>query len=232
MLKPAFTAELCDFVECCLRRDPKARLTAEELLAHPFLVRYRNKANSTSSRPHPKAHAAYEDMGNGEEAGKEGGDSFDGWGSTSTLFRPLETTDASAMRLFSALLRHLNSANAHEKSHHQSREEVVGGSGTAAALPLVGLRDDQLASLCAQLPSLTLERARAMHDQALQVLQEEDARVVAMAAARVRAAAQAQEASLKAAAASANTAVVDATSKHRRRGHSSADRSRRRDTRK
>ena len=232
MLKPAFTAELCDFVECCLRRDPKARLTAEELLAHPFLVRHRNKANSSSSRrPHPKAHAAYEDMGNGEEAAKEGGDLFDGWGSTSSLFRPLETTDASAMRLFSALLRHLNSANAHEKSHHQSREEVGGGSGAAAALPLVGLRDDQLASLCAQLPSLTLDRARAMHKQALEALQDEDARVVAMAAARVRAAAQAQEASLKAAA-SAHTTAIDATSKHRRRGHSSADRSRRRESRK
>jgi serine/threonine protein kinase len=237
VLKPAFTAELCDFVECCLRRDPKARLTAEELLAHPFLVRHRNKAaaslSSSSARPHQQTRTPHEDTGKEEEgddeaAAHEGSELFDGWGSTSSLFRPLETSDACAARLFSAIVRHLNAANSHEKNRQHNRDEED-AAGPTAALPLIGLRDDQLASLCAQLPSLTLERAKAMHDQALQVLRDEDARLVAMAAARVRAAAQAQEASLKAAAASA---AGDPPSRHHRRGQSGSDRTRRRDSRK
>jgi len=36
-----FSAELGDLVECCLRKDPKMRLTAEQLLRHPFAERYR-----------------------------------------------------------------------------------------------------------------------------------------------------------------------------------------------
>jgi hypothetical protein len=196
-------------VECCLRRDPQARLTAEELLAHPFLARHRQS---------------------GEERGRGGG--FDGWGSTSNLFGALETSDANAARLFSALLRHLNAAGSGGGGSRRSSGGRGGGAPhgdgrpcTAEAAPpggaeaLVGLCAEQLASLCAQLPGLGVDRATRLHDHALQALRDQDARLVAAAAARVFAAAQAPGAASQ-------------SLQHRRRGYPGAERSERREQRK
>lgn len=37
-----FSPDLCDLVARCLEKDPKQRPTAEQLLRHPFIVRYRH----------------------------------------------------------------------------------------------------------------------------------------------------------------------------------------------
>jgi serine/threonine protein kinase len=41
-----FSPELCDLVARCLEKDPKQRLTAEQLLSHPFIMRYRDAGDA------------------------------------------------------------------------------------------------------------------------------------------------------------------------------------------
>ena len=41
-LNAPFSSELRDFIKCCLQKEPKARLTAEQLLKHPFIAKARN----------------------------------------------------------------------------------------------------------------------------------------------------------------------------------------------
>uniref|UniRef100_A0A2P2LQ76 mitogen-activated protein kinase kinase n=1 Tax=Rhizophora mucronata TaxID=61149 RepID=A0A2P2LQ76_RHIMU len=38
--KDNFSSEFCSFIDSCLQKDPDARPTAEQLLSHPFIVKY------------------------------------------------------------------------------------------------------------------------------------------------------------------------------------------------
>lgn len=45
---PSYSSAFRDFVQCCLEKDPSQRLTAQQLLGHPFLAEY-NEGSSFAS---------------------------------------------------------------------------------------------------------------------------------------------------------------------------------------
>lgn len=36
-----FSPEMCDFVKCCLQKDPNRRASTKDLLIHPFILQYK-----------------------------------------------------------------------------------------------------------------------------------------------------------------------------------------------
>lgn len=47
--KEIFSPELCSFVDACLQKDPVARPTAEQLLSHPFVTKYKDSGVNLGS---------------------------------------------------------------------------------------------------------------------------------------------------------------------------------------
>ena len=45
-----FSASICDFVAQCLRRDPRARPTAQQLLLHPFITGERDEESKNDNQ--------------------------------------------------------------------------------------------------------------------------------------------------------------------------------------
>ena len=139
--RPRFTAAMCDFIECCLRRDPADRLSAEGLLAHPFLVPPLPLV-SPSPLPLPSPQ------------------------SVSDLIS--STSDRTALRLMTAVLLRLN-PYLHEK-HSSTFDLRVGVDAVMSPVAPIGLSAWQLSRLCAQLPGMSQQRAQALQSQATDAL--------------------------------------------------------------
>jgi len=205
---PQRSADLCDFVDSCLRLDPKLRLSAHALLLHPFVTKHRERA------PARVAAAAAKPPGepSGEQtvpgAANRGGGV--GPGCTGGAREPLfsfSTSDASATRLLTSLLRHRNphaltggstafaapdassapsgalaagatAAGPAPAPGAAAKASAVGASsGAAAKAALRGLTRRMLARLRAQLPGMPAGRFQALHDAALEKMASDDARV-------------------------------------------------------
>ena len=92
-----FTARLCDFVESCLRRDQKDRLTADQLLRLDFITHHQQQFQSQ------RENAANENFQVADVVSEENGAEPLG------LFEVSATSESIVRRMCMSLVRHMSS---------------------------------------------------------------------------------------------------------------------------
>jgi serine/threonine protein kinase len=164
-----------------LRRDPKLRLTADELLKHPFFDRYPPCQNTAGILTNEKTVRIFGTALREQE--EKGGAEFPFEPPPPPLFGMFVTPEASATRMLVALIKNLNPSTSSSSSGNGSSSSSLNNSarggmshGNDGARKFVGLTPEILKRLRAQLPGIDESRFRSLHDRALKGLEGDERR--------------------------------------------------------